>query len=170
MDFLKLAKDRYSCRKFADKPVEDDKLNAIIQAAVAAPTAKNVQPVKLWVIKSPDALAKIKSCTPFKWMDNVPVVIAVGGTTDGAFVRPSDNRNFQDVDASIIATHIMLAVEAQGLGTTWVGFFDINKVHELFPEMKGYDLVALFPIGYKAQDAMPSDRHSISMDDMVKFL
>ena len=172
MDFLKLAKDRYSCRKFAAKPVEDNKLNAIIQAAVAAPTAKNVQPVKLWVIKSDEALAKIKACTPFKWMDNVPVVIAVGGTTDGAFVRPSDNRNFQDVDASIIATHIMLAVEAQGLGTTWVGFFDINKVHELFPEMKGYDLVALFPIGYKAQDAMPSDRHSIrkSMDDMVKFL
>ena len=172
MTFSELVKSRYSCRQFNDNTIEDEKLNAILQAAIAAPTAKNVQPVKLWVIKSDEALAKIKACTPFKWMDNVPVVIAVGGTTDGAFVRPSDNRNFQDVDASIIATHIMLAVEAQGLATTWVGMFDINKVHELFPEMKGYDLVALFPIGYKAQDAMPSDRHSLrkSMDDMVKFL
>ena len=66
MTFSELVKSRYSCRKFNDNPIEDEKLNSILQDAIAAPTAKNVQPVKLWVIKSPDALAKIKSCTPFK--------------------------------------------------------------------------------------------------------
>ena len=172
MNYTELVKARYSCRKFSDKPVDDSKLTAIIEAGISAPTAKNVQPVKIWVIKSRDALEKIKSCTPFQWMGNVPVVIAVGGTENGAFVRPSDNRNFEDVDATIVATHIMLAVQAEGLGTTWVGYFDSPKVKELFPEMKDYDLVALFPIGCPADDAMPAERHYVrkSFDEIVNVL
>ena len=172
MKFSELVKSRYSCRKFLMRAVEDEKLTAILEAGRLAPTAKNVQPFKLWVFRSEDALDKIKSCTPFAWMKDVPVVIGVGGTTEGAFVRPSDNRNFEDVDASIVATHIMLAVEAEGLGTTWVGFFDVNKVRELFPETAGYDLVALFPVGYPASDAAPSDRHEIrkSLDELAEYL
>ena len=161
MEFTELVKSRYSCRKFSDQPVEDSKIAAIVEAGTAAPTAKNVQPVKVWVIRSEEALAKVKACTPFKWMENAHVVFAVGGTTEGAFVRPSDNRNFEDVDASIVATHIMLAVQALGLGTTWVGFFDTNKLAEEFPDMKGWDMVALFPVGYPAEDAAPSDRHAL---------
>ena len=172
MEFFDVVKNRYSCRKFADKLVEDEKLDKILQAGISAPTAKNVQPVKIWVIKSDEALAKVKSSTPFKWMENVKVILAVGGTTEGAFVRPSDNRNFEDVDASIIATHLMLAAHAEGLGSTWVGFFDVNKLKEFFPEMKEYDLVALFPLGYPAEDAEPSDRHALRKDkaEMVKYL
>ena len=172
MEFFTLIKERYSCRKFSDKPVEDEKLNMILDAAVLAPTAKNVQPVKLWVIRGKDSLTKIKSTTPFKWLDNVNVIIAVGGKAEGAFVRPSDNRSFEDVDASIVATHIMLAVHDLGLGSTWVGFFDVPKVKELFPEMKDYDLVALFPIGYPADDAEPSERHSVRKEkaELVNYI
>ena len=172
MNYNELVKARYSCRKFSDRPIEDSKLTAILDAGISAPTAKNAQPVKIWVIKSESALEKIKSCAPFVWMKNAPVVIAVGGTEEGAFVRPSDNRNFQDVDAVIVATHIMLAVHDQGLGSTWVGYFDAPKVKELFPAMKDYDLVALFPTGYPADDAMPADRHYVrkNFDDIVSVL
>ena len=170
--YSELVKARYSCRKFSDKPVEEEKLRAILDAGISAPTAKNAQPVKIWVIKSESALEKIKSCAPFPWMKNAPVVIAVGGTEDGAFVRPSDNRNFEDVDAVIVATHIMLAIHDEGLGSTWVGYFDAPKVKELFPEMKAYDLVALFTIGYTADDAMSADRHYVrkSFDEIVSVL
>ena len=172
MNFLELVHARYSCRKFADTPVSDDIINKILEAGIYAPTAKNVQPVKLWVMKSHDALDKIRSCTPFTWMQNAQAVIAVGGTAAGAFVRPSDNRNFGDVDASIVATHIMLAIHALGLGSTWVGYFDTVKAMELFPDMKGWDLVALFPVGWPADDAMPSDRHTLrkSASDIVSVL
>ena len=172
MDFLELVHDRYSCRKFSDKPVTDELISKILEAGIYAPTAKNVQPVKLWVMKSDDALAKINSCTPFQWMSNAKAVIAVGGTPEGAFVRPSDGRNFEDVDAGIVATHIMLAIQALGLGSTWVGLFDTVKTKELFPEMKDYDLVALFPVGYPADDAIPSERHTVrkSPNEIVKFL
>ncbi|MBQ9488186.1 MAG: nitroreductase family protein, partial [Selenomonadaceae bacterium] len=59
----------------------------------------------------------------------------------------------------IVATHLMLAVQDEGLGTTWVGWFDAPKMQELFPEMKDYELIAVFPIGYPADDAKPSNRH-----------
>jgi len=66
----------------------------------------------------------------------------------------------------------MLAIEDAGLGSTWIGFFDVPKTKELFPEMKDYDLVALLPVGYKAEDAQPSDRHILrkAKDDFVKVL
>lgn len=170
-NFLELAKERFSCRKFSSKPIEPEKLEKILDAAVYAPTAKNVQPIKIWVLKSDEALAKIKSATPFKWLD-VPVILAVGGKSEDAFVRPSDNRNFEDVDASIVASHIMLEVQDLGLGTTWIGLFDAPKVKELFPEMSEYDLVALFPIGYPADDAEPSERHILrkNKNELVKYL
>lgn len=172
MDFLKLVKARYSCRKFSAKPIEDDKLNRILDAGIYAPTAKNAQPVKIWVFQSPEALAKINTATPFTWAHTAQAIIAVGGTHEGAFVRPSDNRNFEDVDACIVATHIMLAVQAEGLGTTWIGMFDSPKVKELFPQTEGYDLVALFPIGYPAEDASPSDRHEVrkAREDLVQYV
>lgn len=155
MEFLELAKERYSCRKFKDQSVEPYKIDQIIEAAIAAPTAKNLQPWKIWVIKSPDAIEKLKQANNFNF--GAKVILAVGAKTDEGWVRPSDQRNFADVDAAIVGTHIMLEVQALGLGATWVGYFDAPKLKELFPEMADYDLVALFPIGYPAIE--PHERH-----------
>ena len=172
MDFFTLIKDRYSCRKFADKPVSDELIAKIIEAGRIAPTAKNVQPVKVWVFRSADALEKVKSCIPFEWVGNAQAVIAVGGTKGGAFIRPSDIRNFQDVDASIVATHIMLAIHDLGLGSTWVGLFDVPKLMDLFPDTIWYDMIAMFPVGWPADDAVPSERHYVrkSCDKLVDFV
>lgn len=172
MEFFEVVKERFSCRKFSSKPVEDEKLEKILEAGRLAPTAKNAQPVKVWAVKSPEALAKVRAVAPFPWIKDASVVLVVGGTSEGAFLRPSDNRSFGDVDATIVATHLMLAIEDAGLGTTWVGFFDVPKLKELFPDMKDYDIVAMFPIGYKADDAAPSERHPLrkAKDELVKYL
>lgn len=170
MDFLKLAKERYSCRKFSSKPVEADKLNRILEAAIAAPTAKNLQPFKVFVFSSADAQARIRTATPCHF--NAPVILLVAGKKEEAFVRASDGRNFEDIDATIAATHIMLAVQAEGLGTTWIGLIDTPKARELFPELEGWDIVALFPIGYPADDAEPSERHALRKDkaEIVQYV
>lgn len=156
-NFLELAKERYSCRKLTDKPIEAEKIERILQAAIAAPTAKNIQPYKIWKISSTEGIEKIKQVTNFTF--GAGLIFAVGVKNEDAFVRPFDGMNFGHVDGAIIATHIMLAVQAEGLGTTWVGYFDAPKLQELIPEMKNYDLIALFPVGYPAEDAKPSIRH-----------
>ena len=159
MEFLKLAKARYSCRKLSDKPVEPEKIQRILEAAIAAPTAKNLQPYKIWKITSAESLEKIQQVAKFPFVKQAQIILAVGVKESEAFTRPFDNLNYAQIDGSIVATHIMLAVEAEGLATTWVGYFDAPKLLELIPEMQGYELIALFPIGYAADDAAPSNRH-----------
>ena len=156
-DFLQLAHDRYSVRAFSDRPVEAEKIKALVDAAVAAPTAVNKQPWHLWVVESPEAVERLSGLTRFSF--GARVILMLGARADEAWVRKYDGRNFADVDASIVGTHIMLAAHDLGLGTTWVGHFDAPAVHEAFSETEGYDLVALFPIGYPADDASPAEHH-----------
>ena len=156
MNFLELAKERYSCRRFQDRPVEEEKIQKIIEAAIAAPTAANAQPYRIW-----DGFG-------------ASVIIAVGGKLDQAWVRKSDEKNFADVDAAIVGTHIMLEVQDLGLGSTWVGVMDIPKLQQLFPEMAEYDMVGLFPIGYPSEEkgGQPSKLHyrRRSVEDVVSIL
>lgn len=158
MDFLSLAHERYSCRRFCADPVEQDKVDKIIEAAIASPTAVNYQPYKIWIIQKPEDLEKVAQTTQYTF--HAPMIFAVGGRPEEAWVRKYDAKNFVDVDASIVATHMMLEIQDLGLGTTWVGSFDEEKLKELFPSMKGYNIVALFPTGYPAENAHPSKLHT----------
>ena len=170
MDFLELVKARYSCRKISDKPVEPEKIDRILASAIAAPTAKNNQPYKLWLFKSEEAMEKLKETTHFTF--GAKIVLAVGAKKSDAFVRPFDQKNYGEIDGAIIATHIMLAIVAEGLASTWVGYFDAPKLQQLFPQMADYEMIALFPIGYAAEDAKPSPRHleRRSVDQAVEVL
>ena len=154
-DFLSLARGRYSCREFTDQPVEAQKIDALLEAARLAPTAVNKQPWHAWVITDPEALAKL--------------VIVLGAARDEAWTRKFDGANFADVDASIVGTHIMLAAHDMGLGTTWVACFDAPALQEAFPQMSGYDLVGMFPLGYPSPDYAPAAGHLASkkIDELV---
>lgn len=158
MSFLDLAKKRYSCRKLSSQPVEAEKLRKILEAGNLAPTACNKQPFHIWLLESSEAMTKLSQTT--SCIFGAAVAFVVGAKQDAAWVRPFDKRNFAEVDASIAATHMMLAIEELGLGTTWVANFDAPKLKEMFPEMASYELVAVFPVGYAAEGAEPSPRHT----------
>lgn len=157
MDFMELVKERYSCRKFSSKKVENEKIEQILTAGLVAPTAVNKQPYKIWVVKTKQAREKIENITRFSF--GAPLFFVVGACKKEAWVRKYDQRNFADVDASIVATQMMLAIHSLELGTTWVGHFDAPKLQEMFQEMKDYDLIAIFPVGYPSEDAQPSPSH-----------
>ncbi|MFC2637513.1 nitroreductase family protein [uncultured Mitsuokella sp.] len=158
MTFLELAKKRYSCRSLQDRPVEEEKLHRILEAGNLAPTAVNKQPIHFWVLKSSEAMKKLAETTHFVF--GAPVAIVIGSKAEEAWVRSFDEKNFAEVDASIAATHMMLEAEDLGLGTTWVGHFDAPKMKKLFPEMAGFELSCVLPIGYPTDDAAPSTRHA----------
>jgi len=158
MDFLELAKARYSCRSLCGKPVEQEKIDLILEAAKVAPTAKNNHPVKVWVLSSEEAQKNVAEVT--QCIFGAKLFFVIGGKKDEAWVRPFDGANFAHVDASIVATHMLMEIQQLGLGTTWVGFFDAPKLQTIYPQMKDYDLVAMFPVGYPAEDAKPAPRHT----------
>ena len=159
MDFLTLAKQRYSCRKLSDRKVDRKLLDQLIESAIAAPTAVNRQPFHIWLMESPEAKEKIRSVTKFTF--GAEHFLVVGYREADAWVRKYDDHNFAAVDASIVATHIMMEIESLGLATTWVGHFDAPALHASCPEMEGYELIAIFPVGYadESPEAQPSARH-----------
>ena len=169
MDFLTLAKDRFSCRKFEQKDVEQEKIDKIIQAALYAPTAVNKQPFMIFEIKK-SKIEKLKKVTPFTF--DAPVFLAVGADKNSAYVRQFDSKNFGEIDATIVSTHIMLEVQDLGLGTTWVGHFNDKILKEEFPQMKDYEIVAIFPIGYPASDVPVAPMHfaSKTKDEILEIL
>lgn len=85
----------------------------------------------------------------------------VGCRKEEAWVRGYDGKNGAETDAAIVGTHIMLAAADLDLGSTWVGSFDPAKVADAFPETAGYEVTALFAVGYPADSAVPSERHSL---------
>lgn len=157
MNFSELAEKRYSCRKFSDQKVDGALLDKIVETAIKAPTAVNRQAYKIFRFDSEQAKEKLRSVTRFSF--GADAFLAVGYKAQDAWVRKFDGMNFAAVDASIVATHIMMEICDLGLGTTWVGHFDAPRLKELCPEMEGYEMIAIFPIGYAAEDDVPSERH-----------
>lgn len=157
MDFGKLAAERYSVRKFDPKPVEEDKLSAILMAGRIAPTACNNQPQRILVLRNKADMEKLATCSPCTF--GAPMALVVCCDNAAAWVRPFDNDNSGRVDASIVTTHMILQAADLGLGTTWVANFDPVAVSERFGLPKNLTPVALLPLGYPAADAKINPLH-----------
>lgn len=157
MDFLELASKRYSCRKYSDKEVEEEKLNKILEAARIAPTACNYQPQKLLVVREKENLKKIKFCTPCGW--KAPVQILIFFDKNESAKRRDDNLELGYMDTSIATTQMMLEAADLGLASTWVEMIKPDKVRKHFNVPENYEVFGLLVLGYPAEDSEPSPLH-----------
>lgn len=157
MDFLELAKERYSCRSFTNKPVEQEKLDLILEAGRVAPSARNSQSQKILVITNKEKLERLNECTKYGW--NAPVIMIICYDKNISYKRQCDGMDYGFIDGSIVTTHMMFEIQDLGLGTTWIGAFDPAKVHEVYNIPESYEIVALLPVGYPSQEAHPSKLH-----------
>ena len=171
MGFMELAKARFSVRKFADKPVEQEKLDLLLEAGNIAPTAKNQQPQRIYVIRSKEALEKLAEYTPCIY--GAATVLLFTFNKGEAFTYPGqDVLNSGAEDASIVATHIMLQAKELGVDSCWVNFFEPAKVCELFALPAEEVPVLLMPLGYPKEGAGPLTKHTQRkpLADTVKYL
>ena len=170
MDFEKLSAERYSLRKYSDRPVEPEKLVLILEAGRNAPTAHNLQPQRIFVIQSPEALEKADGCMGSHF--HPPVILAVACDLEEAWKRETDGKNHGEIDAAIAATQMMLQAADLGLGTTYVGMFEPEKLWAAFPEMQGTMPIAMLTLGYPAEGAHPSRLHASRkpLEELVKYL
>lgn len=167
MDFLELAKERYSCRSFADKKVEKEKLEKILEAGRIAPTAVNYQPQRILVLQEPEKLAKLSECTRFGW--GAPVIMIICYDKNISWKRKYDGKDEGIIDASIVTTQMMLEIQDLGLGTTWIGSFDPQKIREVYEIPENLEIVSILPVGYPSEDAHPGEMHEKrnSIEEMV---
>ncbi|MDE6001479.1 MAG: nitroreductase family protein, partial [Clostridia bacterium] len=169
MDFIELAKSRYSVRSFSQKKVEDDKLKIILEAAKVAPTACNNQPQKLYVLQSGKAIKKLNAATKFVFGASTAIIFTSDKTDEWKNPFTSDYHT-GEIDCSIVCTHVMMQAWELGIGSCWIGYFDPEKVRKAFSIPKNEQIVAILPLGYPAEGCKPAAGHTSfrPMDEMVK--
>ena len=158
MDFLELAASRYSVRRFSPEKVEEETIGRILKAAHLAPTGCNNQPQKIYVLKSEEALEKLKECTPYHF--HAPLAFLICYDREKCWKRPFDGAESGPMDASIVLTHMMLQAWTEGVGSTWVMMFDPDKIRSAYSIPENLQPVALMPMGYPASHDHPSRLHS----------
>lgn len=169
MDFLEIAKKRYSVRSYLDRKVETEKLDKILQVAHVAPTAANLQPVHLIVVQENDGLEKIgKGANIY----GAPLAVIVCADHDKAWVRPFDNKQTSDIDASILTDHMMMEATELGLGSVWVCYFKSDIIRREFSLPDNLEPVNILAIGYSNEEAADPERHSqtrIPVKELVSY-
>lgn len=157
MEFLNLAKKRYSVRKYVPKKVEKEKLDLILEAGRIAPTACNMQPQRILVLETAEGLAKLKKAAK---IFDAPLALVICGDKNAVWVRPQDGKKTIDIDASIVTDHMMHQATELGLGTLWMTWFDPKIIRSEFAIPENYEIVNLLLIGYTDGSSLSPDRHS----------
>ena len=157
MEFREVVKNRYSCKKYSDRPVEPEKLQAILEAGRLAPTAKNLQEQHIYVAQSAEALAKIDAATPCRY--GAPVVLVVAYDSKNVFTYPEGDQDSGAEDACIVATHLMLAAANEGVDSCWVNFLHTGKLKEALGLPENEKILMTLDLGYAAEGAGPLPNH-----------
>ncbi len=164
MDFFEVVRSRRSIRRFDDRPVEEEKLTAILEAANAAPSAGNLQAYEIYLVRGPAVLVRLAGLLPkMEFFAEVPVVLVFCANPERSVIKYSDRgRSLYAVqDATIACTQAMLAATALGLASVWVGAFQEQAVAETLALPAAFRPVALLPIGYPGETVEPRPRRTL---------
>ncbi len=157
--FYDLSHERYSVRSFSNKPIEEEKINKILECARVAPTARNDQPQFIYILKSKEALEKAKTVT--KSTFDAPVIFIICNDTDRSYkIEMDNNLDLGEHDACIACCHMMFEAWELEIGSVWVRGFNADNVAKVFNLPKNMRPVAMLPIGYPAEDSKPSKLHT----------
>ena len=170
MEFKEVIEKRYSCRKFDGRKIERAQLEAILEAGRIAPTAKNLQEQRIYVIESEQALEAVDRLTPCRY--GAPTVLAVAYDKNSVFTYPGGRVNSGAEDATIVATHMILAAANEGVDSVWLNFFDPDIAAKELGLPENEEIVMMMPLGFAAEGAGPSPQHTSKKElaEMVKYI
>jgi nitroreductase len=158
MEFIDLAKKRYSVRNYLPKQIDEGKLFKVLEAGRVAPSAVNIQPWHFVILRNEESKKKIYPAYRREWLKEAPILIVVCGDHSVSWKR-SDGKDYCDVDISITVDHMTLQAAELELGTCWVCNFDKNKVSEALNLPEKIEPIVILPLGYPA-DTVDVDRHT----------
>lgn len=170
MDFTEVIKKRYSCKKFDGRVVEREQLDAILEAGRLAPTAKNLQEQRIYVVESDEALTKLDRATPCRY--GAATVLVVAYDKNNVFTYPGEKRNSGVEDATIAAAHMMLAAKNAGVDSCWINFFDPEIMAKELGLPENEEVLMALDLGYAAENTKPLALHEQrkALSETVKYL
>jgi nitroreductase len=165
MEFSGLIRRRYSVRAYKSNPVEEEKLQQVLEAARLAPTAANQQPFQFIVVHTAGREDDLRRIYPREWFVRAPLVICACAIPAEGWVR-MDGKVYTDVDVAIAMDHLILAATELGLGTCWIAAFDPAAAREVLDLPDGVEPIVLTTLGYPADESRPKKRKPLS--DLVR--
>ena len=167
MEFEDIIRKRTSVRKFSDIKLEQEKLDKILEAGRLAPTAKNNQPIKIYVINSNVGIDKIDKASRCRY--GAKTILIVCGNKEDAYHK--GEYTTAEMDSCIVATHMMLEATNIGVDNIWVESFDENILREEFDIPNKYTPFLLMSLGYKAEDCPMNPLHDRrkTIKDIVEY-
>lgn len=160
MGFSELITKRHSVRNYVPKKIEIEKRNAILKAGRIAPTAANLQPVKVLVVEGKTGLEKLGKAANIYGATLALIVCADHNT---AWKRPFDGKQTTDIDASIVTDHMMLKATELGLGSVWICYFKPDVLKSEFNIPDNLEAVNILAVGYSDEASTPvKDRKDMS--------
>ena len=167
MDFSELVGKRYSVRAYRPDPVEDEKLEQVLEAGRLAPTAANRQPFQFIVIHTEGRKEELLRVYGREWFVQAPVIICACGIPAQGWTRRDDGKNYTDVDVAIVMDHLILAAADAGLGTCWIAAFDPQAAREVLGLPDDIVPMAFTPLGYAADQLKPKKRKQLS--ELIRY-
>ena len=165
MDVLSAIKERYSVRKYQDKPVGESALQRVLEAARLAPSASNRQEWRFVVVRDKTMRAALcQAAKGQRFVAEAPVVLAACAETDGHVMTCGEA--CYPIDVAIALDHIALQAVAEGLGTCWIGAFEPDKVKTLLGIPERIRVVQLMALGYPA-DSPPAAKRRKDMSEIA---
>ncbi|MBR1416480.1 MAG: nitroreductase family protein [Bacilli bacterium] len=167
MEFENVIRKRTAIRKFSNKILEQAKLDKILEAGRIAPTAKNIQPIKIYVVNTENGLLKIDKASNCRY--GAKTVLIVCGNTFEAYHK--GDYSTYEMDSCIVATHMMLEATNLGVDNIWIELFDEDILREEFNIPSEYIPVCLLPLGYKTDDCPINPLHEKrkNIEDIVEY-
>lgn len=168
MEFINVCKEREATRKFKNKPVDEEIIRKILEVGRLAPTAKNQQPQKIYVVSSKEGLDKIDKASPCRY--NAPTVLLV--CSDKKIAWSKENYSTYEMDACIVATHLMLGATNYGIDNIWIEMFDKDIIKREFNLGENIEPICLIPLGYKTEDytGNPLHHQRKELEETVQYI
>lgn len=162
MNFLDLARERYSVLRYSNRHIEDEVLNRILHAGMLAPTACNFQPQRIKLIRSEADREKLMQTTRCRLYFDTALIVCYD--KNECWKRPHDGKLSGEIDASIAATHMILAAADEGVGSIWVMSWSPETMRETFAIPENLEIVALLIMGYADEGESPRPTHYASKE------
>ena len=164
MTFNKLNEQRYSVRKYDGRPIEQEKLDMILNAGRLAPTAVNYQPQRILVVRGED-MEKMQGVTPCLYGQSTCLVVCYDKVESW---KSRSGREIGDVDGGIVMTSMMYQAEELGIGSLIVGIYKEALLRERFRIPEQLEVVALLMLGYATEDSVPNEKLHYNRKDLAE--
>lgn len=175
--FSELVQFRRSTRRYQNKPIEREKILQCIEAARLAPSAENVQPWRFIILDDPTIIKEFSThafsgiYSPTRFAAKAPVLIIILAKLDilaNRIGKQIQGIHFYLLDIGIAGEHLVLQAQELGIGTCWIGWFNIRRVRKFLKIPRNHKIVSLISMGY-ADNYQPKPKKKFQLEEIAWF-